>query len=264
MLGRFTPHPEAFTTSKTDAPRYQRRWTEHLATPVRPQFRGGRAVRVRGRAGPCRRRGRGLLGCSRSTSFNARPERRGRGSAWILRACTSSSTMPTSAAPSAASPTRSWRSRAAPNRSSCSASPRAASPSPSASPRPSPRIEGTEVPVGSLDITLYRDDLRLRPARALEPTTIPPGGIDDKVVILVDDVLFSGRTVRAALDALNDVGRPARRAAGRPRRPGPPAAADPARLRRQEPADLARRSRCRVEVADVDGADRVTILGEAS
>ena len=65
------------------------------------------------------------------------------------------------------------------------------------------------MPVGALDITLYRDDLRLRPARALEPTTIPPGGIDDKIVILVDDVLFSGRTVRAALDALNDVGRPA-------------------------------------------------------
>ena len=70
-------------------------------------------------------------------------------------------------------------------------------------------IEGSDVPVGSLDITLYRDDLRLRPARALEPTSIPAGGIDDKVVVLVDDVLYSGRSVRAALDALNDVGRPA-------------------------------------------------------
>jgi pyrimidine operon attenuation protein/uracil phosphoribosyltransferase len=69
-------------------------------------------------------------------------------------------------------------------------------------------IEGTAVPVGSLDITLYRDDLRMRPARALEPTSIPAGGIDGKVVVLVDDVLYSGRTVRAALDALNDVGRP--------------------------------------------------------
>ena len=56
--------------------------------------------------------------------------------------------------------------------------------------------------------TLYRDDLRLRPARALEPTAIPTGGIDDKVVVLIDDVLFSGRTVRSALDALNDIGRP--------------------------------------------------------
>jgi pyrimidine operon attenuation protein/uracil phosphoribosyltransferase len=65
-----------------------------------------------------------------------------------------------------------------------------------------------EVPVGSLDVTMYRDDLRMRPVRALLPTEIPPGGIDDKVVVLVDDVLFSGRTIRAALDAMNDVGRP--------------------------------------------------------
>ena len=55
---------------------------------------------------------------------------------------------------------------------------------------------------------MYRDDLRLKPARTLLPTSIPDGGIDDKVVVLVDDVLFSGRTIRAALDALNDVGRP--------------------------------------------------------
>jgi pyrimidine operon attenuation protein/uracil phosphoribosyltransferase len=70
-------------------------------------------------------------------------------------------------------------------------------------------IEGIQVPVGSLDITLYRDDLRLRPARALEETSIPEGGIDGKIVVLIDDVLYSGRTIRAALDALNDVGRPA-------------------------------------------------------
>src|SRR6185312_122590 len=54
-------------------------------------------------------------------------------------------------------------------------------------------IEGRSVPVGSLDITMYRDDLRRRPARALERTEIPPGGVDDRVVVLVDDVLFSGR-----------------------------------------------------------------------
>lgn len=64
------------------------------------------------------------------------------------------------------------------------------------------------IPVGSLDITMYRDDLRLRPARTLAPTEIPPGGIDDKVVVLVDDVLYSGRTIRSALDAMNDIGRP--------------------------------------------------------
>lgn len=69
-------------------------------------------------------------------------------------------------------------------------------------------VEGSAVPCGSLDVTMYRDDLRLKPARPLLPTEIPDGGIDDKVVVLVDDVLFSGRTIRAALDALNDVGRP--------------------------------------------------------
>jgi pyrimidine operon attenuation protein/uracil phosphoribosyltransferase len=69
-------------------------------------------------------------------------------------------------------------------------------------------VEGIEIPVGSLDVTMYRDDLRLRPARALLPTDIPPGGIDGRTVVLVDDVLFSGRTIRAALDAMNDLGRP--------------------------------------------------------
>jgi pyrimidine operon attenuation protein / uracil phosphoribosyltransferase len=69
-------------------------------------------------------------------------------------------------------------------------------------------VEGVAVPSGSLDVTMYRDDLRLRPARSLGHTEIPPDGIDGRVVVLVDDVLFSGRTVRAALDALNDIGRP--------------------------------------------------------
>jgi len=69
-------------------------------------------------------------------------------------------------------------------------------------------VEGATVPSGALDVTMYRDDLRLKPARTLLPTQIPDGGIDDKVVVLVDDVLFSGRTIRAALDALNDLGRP--------------------------------------------------------
>ncbi|MBI1377483.1 MAG: bifunctional pyr operon transcriptional regulator/uracil phosphoribosyltransferase PyrR [Frankiales bacterium] len=69
-------------------------------------------------------------------------------------------------------------------------------------------IEGRDVAVGSLDVTMYRDDLRRAPARALLPTEIPASGIDDKVVVLVDDVLYSGRTIRAALDAMNDIGRP--------------------------------------------------------
>ena len=69
-------------------------------------------------------------------------------------------------------------------------------------------FEGTPAPVGSLDVTMHRDDLRLRPARALQRTQVPPDGVDGKTVVLVDDVLFSGRTIRAALDALNDLGRP--------------------------------------------------------
>jgi pyrimidine operon attenuation protein/uracil phosphoribosyltransferase len=70
------------------------------------------------------------------------------------------------------------------------------------------QVEGRAVPVGSLDITMYRDDLRLRPARTLGHTEVPVTGIDGRVVVLVDDVLYSGRTVRAALDALSDIGRP--------------------------------------------------------
>jgi pyrimidine operon attenuation protein / uracil phosphoribosyltransferase len=69
-------------------------------------------------------------------------------------------------------------------------------------------FEGSPPPVGSVDPTLYRDDLRRRPARALEDTRVPEGGLDDTLVVLVDDVLMSGRTVRAALDALSDHGRP--------------------------------------------------------
>ena len=69
-------------------------------------------------------------------------------------------------------------------------------------------IENRAVPVGSLDITMYRDDLRMHPPRALARTEIPGDGIDGRLVVLVDDVLFSGRTIRAALDALNDIGRP--------------------------------------------------------
>ena len=71
------------------------------------------------------------------------------------------------------------------------------------------QVEGAEVPVGTLDITMYRDDLRKNPTRGPHRTLMPPGGIDGKTVVLVDDVLFSGRTVRAALDAMNDLGRPA-------------------------------------------------------
>ncbi|MGY1616329.1 bifunctional pyr operon transcriptional regulator/uracil phosphoribosyltransferase PyrR [Geodermatophilus sp. SYSU D00691] len=69
-------------------------------------------------------------------------------------------------------------------------------------------FSGTAIDVGTVDITLYRDDLRMRGVRALEPTVVPDAGIDGRLVVLVDDVLYSGRSVRAALDALRDLGRP--------------------------------------------------------
>jgi len=70
-------------------------------------------------------------------------------------------------------------------------------------------ISGTPVDVGSLDVTMYRDDVGSGQIRTPQPSAIPAGGVDGRVVVLVDDVLFSGRTARAALDALVDVGRPA-------------------------------------------------------
>lgn len=70
-------------------------------------------------------------------------------------------------------------------------------------------IAGVEIPVGSIDITLFRDDLSKHPTRSPKRTQIPDDGIDGKTVVLVDDVLFSGRSIRAALDALQSIGRPA-------------------------------------------------------
>ncbi len=70
-------------------------------------------------------------------------------------------------------------------------------------------LDGAVIPVGALDVTMYRDDLHRNPTRTPQRTQIPAGGIDGKVVVLVDDVLFSGRSIRSALDALQDIGRPA-------------------------------------------------------
>jgi pyrimidine operon attenuation protein/uracil phosphoribosyltransferase len=71
-------------------------------------------------------------------------------------------------------------------------------------------IEGVPVQVGTLDITLHRDDLRLRAPRPLMETSIPSLGVEGRTVVLVDDVLFSGRTIRSALDAIGEIGRPER------------------------------------------------------
>lgn len=71
--------------------------------------------------------------------------------------------------------------------------------------------EGTEVATGTLDITFYRDDLMaIGPRPLVGETKLPPGGVDDMAVVLVDDVLYTGRTARAALNELMDWGRPAR------------------------------------------------------
>lgn len=70
-------------------------------------------------------------------------------------------------------------------------------------------IEGVNVPVGSLDISLYRDDISLRKKHPVVRKTEIPFDISEKVIVLVDDVLFTGRSIRSALDALMDFGRPA-------------------------------------------------------
>ena len=71
-------------------------------------------------------------------------------------------------------------------------------------------IEKVEVPVGILDITMYRDDLATRKSQPVPHTTNIPFDIQDKIMVLVDDVLFTGRTIRAALNSIMDYGRPQR------------------------------------------------------
>ena len=119
-------------------------------------------------------------------------------------------------------------------------------------------IERRPVPLGALDVTMYRDDLRTQPTRTPAATTVPDGGIDDKTVVLVDDVLFSGRTIRAALDALSDLGRPrAVRLAvlvDRGHRELPIRADH---VGKNLPTSL--HERVRVHLAEVDGTDEVRI-----
>jgi pyrimidine operon attenuation protein/uracil phosphoribosyltransferase len=122
-------------------------------------------------------------------------------------------------------------------------------------------ISGEAIPAGALDVTMYRDDLHRNPTRTPRPTQIPAGGIDGKVVVLVDDVLFSGRSIRAALDALQDIGRPAIvRLATLVDRGHRELPIRPDFVGKNLPSS--RHERVRVRLAEVDGEDAVTIEGE--
>jgi pyrimidine operon attenuation protein/uracil phosphoribosyltransferase len=118
-----------------------------------------------------------------------------------------------------------------------------------------------EVGLGTLDITLYRDDLRSHAVRPLGRTVEPAGGIDGRLVVLVDDVLFSGRTVRAALDAITDLGRPSAVQLAvlidRGHRELPIRADY---VGKNLPTSVAQQ--VRVSLVETDGTDQVTIAGE--
>ncbi|GAA3021263.1 bifunctional pyr operon transcriptional regulator/uracil phosphoribosyltransferase PyrR [Microbacterium dextranolyticum] len=119
-------------------------------------------------------------------------------------------------------------------------------------------FSGVEVPVGALDVTMYRDDLHRNPTRAPHPTDIPAGGLDGRTVVLVDDVLFSGRSIRAALDALGDIGRPAAvRLAILVDRGHRELPIRPDFVGKNLPS--ARSERVNVHLAEVDGIEEVTI-----
>ncbi|MDT0118108.1 bifunctional pyr operon transcriptional regulator/uracil phosphoribosyltransferase PyrR [Microbacterium sp. PRF11] len=117
---------------------------------------------------------------------------------------------------------------------------------------------GVQVPVGSLDVTMYRDDLHRNPTRAPRKTEIPAGGLDGKVIVLIDDVLFSGRSIRAALDALQDIGRPAAvRLATLIDRGHRELPIRPDFVGKNLPS--ARDERVNVRLAEIDGIEEVTI-----
>jgi pyrimidine operon attenuation protein/uracil phosphoribosyltransferase len=127
------------------------------------------------------------------------------------------------------------------------------------------RIEEVDVPVGALDITLHRDDIRAHGPQPLVGVTSLPFREEEKVLILVDDVLFTGRTVRAALDALSDLGRPKRVQLAvlvdRGHRELPIAADYVGRFVETTPDE-----QVRVQLKEIDGVDRVTVepAGDAS
>ncbi|MET0714052.1 MAG: bifunctional pyr operon transcriptional regulator/uracil phosphoribosyltransferase PyrR [Mycetocola sp.] len=119
-------------------------------------------------------------------------------------------------------------------------------------------ISGTPMEAGSLDVTMYRDDLAKHPTRTPSPTRIPASGIDGKTVILVDDVLYSGRTIRAALDAIGDIGRPrAVRLAALIDRGHRELPIRPDFVGKNLPS--AQTERINVHLSEIDGADLVSI-----
>ncbi|MCL1872066.1 MAG: bifunctional pyr operon transcriptional regulator/uracil phosphoribosyltransferase PyrR [Promicromonosporaceae bacterium] len=117
--------------------------------------------------------------------------------------------------------------------------------------------------LGELDVTMYRDDLHRNPTRAVGVTRLPAVGIDGKVVVLVDDVLFSGRTIRAALDAISDLGRPrAVRLACLVDRGHRELPIRPDFVGKNLPTSTD--ERVQVQLAEIDGADSVVISGRAA
>jgi pyrimidine operon attenuation protein/uracil phosphoribosyltransferase len=117
-----------------------------------------------------------------------------------------------------------------------------------------------EAGTGTLDVTMYRDDLHRNPTRAVGVTRLPEGGIDGKVVVLVDDVLYSGRTIRAALDAISDLGRPqAVRLACLVDRGHRELPIRPDFVGKNLPTSTS--ERVQVRLAEIDGADAVVISG---
>lgn len=119
-------------------------------------------------------------------------------------------------------------------------------------------VSGSDVPVGALDVTMYRDDLAHHPTRTPHRTEIPSVGIDDATLVLVDDVLFSGRSIRAALEAIQDIGRPrVVRLATLIDRGHRELPIRPDFVGKNLPS--ARDERVRVRLSEIDGADEVTI-----
>jgi pyrimidine operon attenuation protein/uracil phosphoribosyltransferase len=123
--------------------------------------------------------------------------------------------------------------------------------------------EGVEVPRGALDITLYRDDLQtVGPRPVVGPTSLP-ANVDGKRVVIVDDVLYTGRTVRAALDELADFGRPARiQLAVLVDRGGRELPIQPDVVGRK--VEVAPGGNVDVKVAELDGEDAVVVTGAAA